>query len=254
MLSLLKIFAVITVLTFVSFTIFSHNVFGHYGEPLSGYGTATIDGMRSLGEWDGAHVIPVFGGKSDSNMLLIMNDEENLYFGLYVIDNLLNPEDQLEIMFDNDHNGVLDLNDDSGIFLGTGIAFDGHYNGTQWIEDSNSNIVGSAQHEGARNFIEFSKPLKSEDPNDFDVSVEDTIGFCITYVRDGFTTDSSQYGPACRLESNQQNLYGDILIIPYSIVWHGQIAMDADKRNIDFGEIINYQGTPNTWRVIRSLT
>ncbi|MBA4453970.1 MAG: hypothetical protein H2B05_03395, partial [Nitrosopumilaceae archaeon] len=80
-----KTLSVITLAVIFSFTIISHQAFAHYGEPLSGYGTATIDGLRSLGEWDGAHVIPVFGGKSDSSMLLVMNDEENLYFGLYVI-------------------------------------------------------------------------------------------------------------------------------------------------------------------------
>ena len=92
----------------------SNEGFAHYGEPLSGYGTANIDGERSLGEWDGAHIISVFGGKSNSDLLLVMNDEENLYFGLYVIDNLLTPDDSLGIMFDNSHNGILDENDDSG--------------------------------------------------------------------------------------------------------------------------------------------
>lgn len=233
---------VITFAVLFSFGLITNYAFAHYGEPLSGYGTATIDGIRSLGEWDGAHITPVFGGKSDSDMLLVMNDEENLYFGLYVIDNLLTPDDELRVVFDNSHNGLLDANDDSGGISGLGDAFDGHYDGDKWIVDSKGNGAGAAQHDGTRNFIEFSKPLRSDDPNDMNISVGDTVGFCLTYTRDGFLSDTTQFGPACKSVSNEQKLYGDILIIPFSLVWHGQIAMDADKRNIDYGEIITYQG------------
>ncbi|MEJ2259043.1 MAG: hypothetical protein P8X78_00755 [Nitrosopumilaceae archaeon] len=133
---MIKNFAVITFAVLFSLGIVANDAFGHYGEPLSGYGTATIDGIRSLGEWDGAHIVPVFGGKSDSDMLLVMNDEENLYFGLYVIDNFLTPDDELGVMFDNSHNGLLDANDDSGGISGLGDAFDGHYDGAKWIKDS----------------------------------------------------------------------------------------------------------------------
>ncbi|MDX1441468.1 MAG: CFI-box-CTERM domain-containing protein [Nitrosopumilaceae archaeon] len=226
----------------LSFSLTSNLAFGHYGEVLSGYGTATIDGERSLGEWDGAHIIPVFGGKSDSSMLLVMNDEENLYFGLYVIDNLLTPDDQVGVMFDNSHNGILDVNDDSGGFIGSGDVMDGHYDGAEWVTDTRFSGDAAGKHDGTRNFIEFSKPLKSGDENDFNLAVGDIVGFCLTYVRDGFATDTTQYGPSCRLVANDQKLYGDIKILPYSIVWHGLMAMDADKRNINYGEVVNYEG------------
>ncbi|MFB5647640.1 MAG: hypothetical protein ACE5RO_05825 [Candidatus Nitrosomaritimum yanchengensis] len=160
---------VITFAVLFSFGLIANYAFAHYGEPLSGYGTATIDGIRSLGEWDGAHVTPVFGGKSDSDILLVMNDEENLYFGLYVIDNLLTPDDELRVVFDNSHNGLLDANDDSGGISGLGDAFDEHYDGDKWIVDSKGNGAGAAQHDGTRNFIEFSKPLRSDDPNDMNI-------------------------------------------------------------------------------------
>ncbi|MGD8299979.1 MAG: hypothetical protein PVG77_04685 [Nitrosopumilaceae archaeon] len=239
---MIKTLAVIAFAVLLCFELVENDAFGHYDEPLSGYGTATIDGIRSLGEWDGAHIIPVFGGKSDSDLLLVMNDEENLYFGLYVIDNLLTPNDELRVMFDNSHNGLLDANDDYGGVSGLGDAFDGHYDGAQWIIDSKGNGAGAAQHDGTRNFIEFSKPLKSDDPNDMNISVGDIVGFCMTYTRDGLLTDTTQFGPACKSSSNEQKLYGDIMIVPFSLVWHGQIAMDADKRNIDYGEIITYHG------------
>ena len=232
----------ISLVGIIFLSVFSYNAYGHYGDQLSGYGTAKIDGIRSAGEWDNAHVISVFGGKSDSNLLLVMNDENNLYLGLYVVDNVLTSDDEFGIMFDNTHNGVFDINDDSGGVSGFGRIFDGHFNGTNWIMDSKIDGNGAAQREENKNFFEYSKPLKSGDENDFNLSIGENIGFCVTYTRDGLATDSSQYGPSCRLLSNDQKLYGDILLVPYSLSWHGQMAMDADKRNVGLGDIINYQG------------
>ena len=225
-----------------TFTIFPITAFGHYEEQLSGYGTAKIDGIRSVGEWDNAHVIPVFGGKAGSDLLLVMNDENNLYLALYVVDNVLTSDDYFGIMFDNHHNGVLDINDDSGGVSGLGIVSDGYFNGTNWVDDTKIDGSGSAQREKDHNFIEYSKPLKSGDEKDFNFSIGDNLGFCVTYVKDGIATDSLQYGPACRLLSNEQKLYGDILLVPFSLSWHGKIAMDADKRNVEYGDTINYQG------------
>jgi len=240
--TLSKYVIAISLASIVSFSMGSSEAFAHYGAQLSGYGTAQIDGLRSLGEWDDAYVIPVFGGKSDASMLLVMNDENNLYIALYVIDNILTPNDQLGVMFDNSHNGILDVNDDSGGFSGLGSINDGHFNGTNWILDSSTHGEGAAQNDGTRNFMEYSKPLKSGDVNDFDLSIGDTIGFCITYFREGLATDSTQYGPACRLLINEQNLYGDILLVPFSVSWHGLMAMDANTRNVNYGETINFEG------------
>ena len=240
--SFTECFMTISLVGIIFLSIFSYNAYGHYGDQLSGYGTAKIDGIRSAGEWDNAHVISVFGGKSDSNLLLVMNDENNLYLGLYVIDNVLTSDDEFGIMFDNTHNGVFDINDDSGGVSGFGRIFDGHFDGTNWIIDSKIDGNGAAQREENKNFFEYSKPLKSGDENDFNLSIGENIGFCVTYTRDGLATDSSQYGPSCRLLSNDQKLYGDILLVPYSLSWHGQMAMDADKRNVELGDIINYQG------------
>jgi len=240
--SFTECFMTISLVGIIFLSVFSYNAYGHYGDQLSGYGTAKIDGIRSAGEWDNAHVISVFGGKSDSNLLLVMNDENNLYLGLYVIDNVLTSDDEFGIMFDNTHNGVFDINDDSGGVSGFGRIFDGHFDGTNWIIDSKIDGNGAAQREENKNFFEYSKPLKSGDENDFNLSIGENIGFCVTYTRDGLATDSSQYGPSCRLLSNDQKLYGDILLVPYSLSWHGQMAMDADKRNVELGDIINYQG------------
>ena len=84
----------ISLTSIISFMAFSSEASAHYGDQLSGYGTAEIDGVRSAGEWDDAYVISVFGGKSDGSSLLVMNDEDNLYIGLIVIDNILTPEDR----------------------------------------------------------------------------------------------------------------------------------------------------------------
>jgi len=195
-----------------------------------------------VGEWDDAYVIPVFGGKSEADMLLVMNDENNLYIALSVIDNALGPRDQFGVRFDNSHNGIFDVNDDSMALAQLGYANDGHFNGTHWTVDSRIDVEGAAQNDGTRNFMELSKLLNSGDVNDFDLSIGDTIGFCITYVSVGITTDSMQYGPACRNLTNEQSLYGNILLVPFSVSWHGLMAMDADKRNVNFGETINFEG------------
>jgi hypothetical protein len=237
-----KYVIVISLASIASFSLGSSEAFAHYGEQLSGYGTAEIDGIRSLGEWDDAFVIPLFGGKSEASKLLVMNDENNLYIALSVIDNTLGPRDQFGVRFDNSHNGIFDVNDDSGALAKLGFLNDGHFNGTNWIADSRIDGEGAAQNDGTRNFMEYSKPLKSGDVNDFNLSMGDTVGFCITYVRDGVTTDSMQYGPACRLLDNEQNLYGNILLVPFSVSWHGLMAMDADKRNVNYGETINFEG------------
>jgi len=237
-----KYVIVISLASIISFTMASSEVFAHYGEQLSGYGTAQIDGLRSVGEWDDAYVIPVFGGKSEADMLLVMNDETNLYIALSVIDNALGPRDQFGIRFDNSHNGIFDVNDDSMALAQLGYPNDGHFNGTNWTEDSRIDVEGAAQNDGTRNFMELSKPLNSGDVNDFDLSIGDTIGFCITYVANGITNDSLQYGPSCRLLDNEQSLYGNILLVPFSLSWHGLMAMDADKRNVNYGETINFKG------------
>lgn len=240
--TLSKYLIAISLASIVSFSMGSSEAFGHYGERLSGYGTAEIDGIRSLGEWDDAYVIPVFGGKSEADMLLVMNDENNLYIALSVIDNALGPKDQFGVRFDNSHNGIFDVNDDSMALAELGYANDGHFNGTHWTVDSRIDVEGAAQNDATRNFMELSKLLNSGDVNDFELSIGDTIGFCITYVRDAITTDSLQYGPACRNLTNEQNLYGDIILVPFSVSWHGLMAMDADKRNVNYGETINFKG------------
>jgi len=235
-------FLIIFALVLFSFALVPEDAFAHYGEVLSGYGTATIDGVRSAGEWDGADVISVFGDKSENSVLLVMNDDDNLYFGLYVVDDLLAPNDNMGFSFDNSHNGIFDVNDDSGGVTASGGIADNFFNGTFFVRDPKIHGIGVAQNDGSGNFWEFSKPLRSGDEGDFNLSVGDTLGFCLTYSREGVSPDGDQYGPSCRYIVNEQQNYGDILIIPHPVFWDGKMAMDADKRNVEHGQIIKYEG------------
>lgn len=190
-----------------------NEAFAHYGDQLSGYGTATIDGKLSAGEWDSAAEIPVFAGELSGSTLFVMNDEKNLYIALSVVDDTLTSDDHIEIRFDNSHNGILDLNDDTGGLSGLVTIGDGYFDGENYVPDSNTHGVGATQNDGTRNFIEYSKPLDTGDANDFNLSIGDTVGFCITYFKDGTAVDNTQFGPACRIIINEQNLYGHILLI-----------------------------------------
>ena len=57
--SFTECFMTISLVGIIFLSVFSYNAYGHYGDQLSGYGTAKIDGIRSAGEWDNAHIILV---------------------------------------------------------------------------------------------------------------------------------------------------------------------------------------------------
>ena len=224
----------------------SNEANAHFGDQLSGYGTATVDGIQSSGEWDAATKIPVFAGELSGSTLRVMNDEKNLYFALSVVDDTLTSDDRFEIRFDNSHNGVLDVNDDSGGFtlfplglngaIGKAISKyygaitirDGHFDGTNWIGDQSTHGIGAVQKDGIRNFIEFSKPLASGDASDINLSIGDTVGICVTYFKDGTATSNTQFGPNCRLLSQEQNLYGDVILISSPPVIGPTIIFDSN--------------------------
>jgi len=75
-------------LTLVSASAFSHSE----NEVGIGSGVATIDGVRSPGEWHGAVVLPVFSDLPGSQ-LYIMSGSGNLYLGLWVPDTTLDLTD-----------------------------------------------------------------------------------------------------------------------------------------------------------------
>jgi hypothetical protein len=84
---------------------------------MTGFGTATVDGTPSLGEWDAARPLDFnvrlpLGGTTPAR-LLVMNDGENVYMAVRVT----KPESVHSTMswattFDNDHDGTNEVGDD----------------------------------------------------------------------------------------------------------------------------------------------
>ena len=86
---------------------------------LTGFGTATIDGVLSPGEWDNAGTLDFAanlptadGGGTTPATLLVMNDATNLYFGLTIIRASFGGATNPGLEFDNDHDGVREDGDD----------------------------------------------------------------------------------------------------------------------------------------------
>ena len=194
---------------------------GHMGDVLTAWAIIppTIDGTISpADEWDEAAQVSVFTGPYADSIFYVMNDENNLYLALRVVDSTFTANDIVSVRFDNDHNGLLSSLDDKLYPTTTGFR-DSYYNSALgWLSDPYQVDGSSAAGilEGA-NFFEISHPLNSGDPYDFSLSEGDIVGFCLSYFNDGLCTGESVYPHQdSRLKVNQQYLYSDIMIA-YSV-------------------------------------
>src|SRR5262252_1596135 len=84
----------------------------------SAHGTATIDGVKSAGEWDAA------------SPLYVMDDDVNIYLGLFVPDSILT-NDVFWTRFDSKHDGITMAGDDEVNGTATNF-FDSHFDGVSW--------------------------------------------------------------------------------------------------------------------------
>ena len=161
--------------------------FAHSGDSFTTtFGTPTIDGIQSTGEWDTAVQIPVF--TLAPGTVYIMHDFTNLYFALRVTDNTLGNDDRFEIRFDNAHNGTIDDGDDELRLGGLSLFRDAHFEAsipTFGIHDAQQDGSGAAGHAGADNFFEISHPLNSGEVDDIAIAEGDSISFCLRYFLDG---------------------------------------------------------------------
>ena len=170
---------------------------------MQGVGTATIDGVMSSGEWDGADKIDfnanVPGGGTTPATLYVMNDAANLYLALKFQRNVVDPlGNSLGFEFDNNNDGVAENGDDAIVFHATAGFFDdfrtndpllcpGEGNppatcGPADTDDNGTNDgVGAFQNDGAYSVYEMSHPLNSGDTgHDFALSFGDTVGFYLS--------------------------------------------------------------------------
>jgi hypothetical protein len=179
----------------------------------------TIDGVMSTGEWDDADTVLVFSSTWANSTIYVMNDEDNLYIALSVFDATFTSTDSVSVRFDNDHNHVTDEDDDKAWTYASTYT-DRHFEAAAvgWgTLDSQTDGSGAGGTTGGTNFFEISKPLKSGDPEDFNLTVGDTVGACLSYFDDGIAYSKwTVYPVDGRLAVNAQAKYFDIQIAPVS--------------------------------------
>lgn len=157
-------------------------------EYLSGFGTPTIDGVLSAGEWDDADTLnyaatlsPQEGGGTTPATLFVMNDATNLYLAVKVYRTTLGSS-SAGFEFDNDHDDVWPENGDDALVLNPPAFFDDYrVDGSGPVDTSDggtSDGAGAATNNGSFTFYEISHPLDSaDDAHDFSLAPGDVVGF-----------------------------------------------------------------------------
>ena len=182
------------------------------GVAASGFGTATIDGVRSPGEWDDAIRTPIFSGPYAGSTLYRMNDADMIYFGVDVRDADPNWRDVLRIRFDNDVDGFTRANDDE-LRLDPLRFQDNHYAGFWALGDVVSNGAGAVGYTERTTFHEISHPLDSGDGQDFSVKAGDELGFCVIFLEHEVTSTDKQYPSGCGNSPFDQSGYGLLRVV-----------------------------------------
>jgi hypothetical protein len=195
-------------------------VFAHTGSPIpSAFGTATIDGVKSPGEWSAATPVSVFSGLVGSQ-LYVMDNAINLYLGLFVPDGTFTPGDQFGVRIDSQHDAVTDLGDDEVSVTGAASFGDSHYTGLYWgYYDADQNGFGAGSAVSGGNFFEISHPLNDGDPQDLFVMPGQTIGLCVRYSNDSGGSSLDVYPSGCLYGGASEAGYVDY------VVSHGQVGV-----------------------------
>jgi hypothetical protein len=212
----------------------------HPGILLTGFGTAKVDGLMIIGEWDGASKIEFLanvpandGGGTTPATLYVMNDDTTLYLAVKITRSSFGGATSAFFEFDNNHQGERGERDD---VFGTNVGIlspaeffddfrtfqppcpmnslcgflDVDFGGTN---DGNS----AASNDGEFTVLEISHPLNSGDLRDFAVLPGDRIGFSL-FLRlfalnptcgSCFADLADTYFP-----SSNAALFGDIVIAP----------------------------------------
>ena len=189
----------------------------HVLPPLSGSGTAAVDGILSPGEWDSAGRLdfpvprpPHDGGGTFTATLYVMNDATNLYLGMRAP--LVAAPEWLMFIFDNDNNGVFADGHDI-IQLTPGASLRDEFYSTQppcppgffcptldTTAGGTSDGTGVAVISSDYVFYEIAHPLNSGDRLDFALKAGDRVGFRVNY---SVTT----YDPACTTGCSSNRFY-----------------------------------------------
>jgi hypothetical protein len=163
------------------------------GDMLSAFGTATVDGVISPGEY-GSSIGPITQG-AYTFTIYETNDLENDYYAFTINDLTREDGDLLQIYFDNEDDGVvphdtggnIDLYEDAIWVAGIdGTFYDRHYEmisgAFQAPPDSVSNGAAAVTWTPEQGYVyEMSHPLNSGDPRDYSLSPISTVGWGLMY-------------------------------------------------------------------------
>lgn len=196
------------------------------GDTLSAFGTATVDGLISPGEY-GSSIGPITQGDYTFT-IYETNDLQNDYYAFTINDLTHEDGDVLMIYFDNENDGVvpantggnIDLYEDAIFVSGIDGAFsDRHYElitgAFQAPPDSIVNGAAAATWTPEQGYVyEMSHPLNSGDPRDYSLSPVSTVGWGLFYEDDnGASYVYITYPPNFNIPAGtgDASKYGDIL-------------------------------------------
>lgn len=188
---------------------------------LSGFGTATIDGVLSDGEWDSAETVlfnvNTLEGGTVPGRLQVMNNEIDLFMSIDFA--AIAERNSASIEFDNNHDGVLNSGDD-GIIINPEIGFmdlfrDWPYSYFDTDRGGTNDGAGAFSNAGGHTVYEFSHPLDSaDDAHDFSLSIGDTVGFTVGIrLQSGSSWVDTRFPESSGFPSPYDpTLYGNIVI------------------------------------------
>jgi hypothetical protein len=204
----------------------------HDGTVLTGFGSATIDGVVGPSEWDraGCVALPVNvpEGGTTSGRACAMNDESMLYLLVQFDRAIVDAGNTAIFEFDNDHSGGPRVNGDDVLLINPTIGFldevrtnvppcpPGATAAAWGLVDSStaggSDGLGAFFNDGVTTVYEFAHPLNSDDDaHDFSLRPGDTVGFTlfIRLLAAGGPIADTFFPTVC---VSCPDLFGDIVI------------------------------------------
>ncbi len=145
----------------------------------------TLDGVLAPGEWSGAATLP-FTIATVSGTFYVMHDSTYLYAAGVITDPFVGLN-SFQLIFDNDHDGIAEVGDDTLVVnLGVNSGGDDYFSGTFYLfdpDDGGTNDINSGGvYAGGAATFELRHPLCSSDAaHDFCLSPGSVIGFNIVY-------------------------------------------------------------------------
>jgi hypothetical protein len=181
----------------------------------------TVDGVITPSEWADATPYNLAFGSLGNATVRFVHTPTDLYVGVVVQDSSSGLTPSLDVVFDNDHDGVSDLGDDlwdsdDGDFFfdpaGGGGA--GFYNDTS--AGGTSETVAASTLSGSDVMFEVRHPLCSTDTaHDLCVSVGTTLGLDFQYERSGLGGLARAPGPDLLDPSNN---WADLALVAGDVV------------------------------------